>query len=70
MIERESRNLVPNYKEVCRRYIADEDDFTDEKLHKAGIDDEHMYYNEDGYALFLTDTICHKVILYEMGLES
>ena len=70
MIERESRNLVSNYKEVCRRYIADEDDFTDEKLHKAGIDDDHMYYNEDGYALFLTDTLFHKVILYEMGLES
>ena len=70
MIDRESRNLVPNYKEVCRRFIADEQDFSDENLKKAGIDEDHMYYNEDGYALFLTDTLFHKVILYEMGLES
>lgn len=70
MIKRESMNIVPSYKEVCRRYIKDEEDFTDEKLKQGGIDENHMFYNEDGYALFLTDTLFHNVILHEMGLES
>ncbi len=31
-ISRESRQTAPNYSEVCRRYLADEEDFTEEKL--------------------------------------
>lgn len=31
-ISRESRQTHPNLSEVCRRYLADEDDFTEEKL--------------------------------------
>lgn len=31
-ISRESRQTAPNYSEVCRRYLADEEDFTEAKL--------------------------------------
>ena len=31
-IERESRQCSPNYSEVCRRFLADQNDFSDEKL--------------------------------------
>ena len=37
-INREREQKTPNYKEVCRRFIADEDDFSEEKLKAAGID--------------------------------
>jgi len=31
-IKRESEQKTPNYSEVCRRYLADEQDFSEEKL--------------------------------------
>jgi len=31
-IRRESEQEIPNYSEVCRRYLADEDDFDEETL--------------------------------------
>ena len=31
-INRESEQKTPNYSEVCRRYLADEQDFSEEKL--------------------------------------
>ena len=37
-INRESMNTNPNYSEVCRRFIADEKDFSKENLKNAGID--------------------------------
>lgn len=36
-IEREAKEESPKYTELCRRYIADEEDFSDEKLAAAGI---------------------------------
>ena len=36
-IRREEAQATPNYKEVCRRYVADEEDFTEEKIAQAGI---------------------------------
>lgn len=36
-IEREHKEKNPNYNEVCRRFIADSKDFSEEKLKKAGI---------------------------------
>ena len=36
-IEREDRQKNPNYKEVCRRFLADEKDFSEENLHRLGI---------------------------------
>lgn len=42
---REKKQSVPNYAELCRRYLADEKDFSPEKLKEAGIGQE--YCNED-----------------------
>ena len=36
-IGREKQQARPNYREVCRRFLADEEDFSDEKLLEAGI---------------------------------
>ena len=35
----------PNYKEVCRRFLADEEDFAEEELQRLGI--TKRYYNRD-----------------------
>ncbi len=37
-INREKEQASPNYAEVCRRYLADEEDFSEDKLVCAGID--------------------------------
>lgn len=37
-IEREKQQQEPSYAEVCRRYLADEEDFSPEKIREAGID--------------------------------
>lgn len=36
-IEREKRQKEPSYAEVCRRFLADEEDFSAEKIREAGI---------------------------------
>lgn len=36
-LNRERSQSEPRYAEMCRRYLADEQDFSDEKLKKAGI---------------------------------
>ncbi|HIV16691.1 MAG TPA: guanylate kinase [Candidatus Alectryocaccobium stercorigallinarum] len=35
---RERKQKAPEYKEVCRRFLADEEDFSEERLQEAGID--------------------------------
>ena len=36
-LERERRQAVPKYKEMCRRFLADEEDFCEENLKRLGI---------------------------------
>jgi guanylate kinase len=36
-IKREQKQEKPGYAEMCRRYLADEEDFSEENLVKAGI---------------------------------
>ena len=36
-IAREKQEKHPDYSEVCRRYLADENDFSEEKIRHAGI---------------------------------
>ena len=36
-LRREQSQLQPNYREMCRRYLADEDDFSPRELKKAGV---------------------------------
>lgn len=44
-LERERRQAVPKYKEMCRRFLADEEDFCEDNLRRLGI--EKRYENED-----------------------
>lgn len=44
-INRESLQKNPNYKEVCRRFLADEEDFAEEELQRLGI--TKRYFNRD-----------------------
>lgn len=36
-LEREERQEIPKYAEMCRRYLADGEDFSEDKLIEAGI---------------------------------
>ena len=36
-VERERRQAEPKYSELCRRFLADEEDFSEENLGRAGI---------------------------------
>ena len=44
-INREALQKNPNYKEVCRRFLADEEDFSEEELNRLGI--TKRYFNRD-----------------------
>lgn len=44
-LKREKQQQEPKYKELCRRFIADCEDFSEEKLQEAGI--SKRYYNND-----------------------
>ena len=44
-LERERRQMVPRYDELCRRFLADKEDFSEENLRKAGI--TRRYRNQD-----------------------
>ena len=44
-IEREMAQAKPGYEELCRRFLADSEDFCDEKLKEAGI--EKRFDNTD-----------------------
>ncbi len=39
-LNREKKEETPCVAEVCRRYLADEDDFSEEKLKEAGVAEE------------------------------
>ena len=44
-LEREKHQPVPHYAEICRRILADEDDFSEENLKRAGI--AHRFRNQE-----------------------
>lgn len=44
-LKRERAQAEPKYKEMCRRFIADTEDFSEEKLMAAGI--EKRFINDD-----------------------
>jgi len=44
-IRKEENQKKPNYREVCRRYLADEKDFSEENLERLGI--TKRYQNTD-----------------------
>ncbi len=44
-LDREKAQKQPRYQELCRRYLADEEDFSPDKLEAAGI--RRRFYNDD-----------------------
>lgn len=44
-LNRENMQSEPRYEEMCRRFLADEKDFSEERLREAGI--KKRYINED-----------------------
>ena len=44
-LARERQQAQPKYKELCRRFLADEEDFSEEKLGRLGI--TRRFCNED-----------------------
>ncbi len=44
-LARERQQARPEYKELCRRFLADEEDFSEEKLRRLGI--QRRFRNED-----------------------
>ena len=44
-IAREETQEVPKYEEMCRRFLADSRDFSEDKIREAGID--HRFLNTD-----------------------
>ena len=57
-LQREDAEEHPKYKEMCRRFIADEEDFSEEKLQMAGIDIRYSNYDLDN----CVDTIIKNMI--------
>lgn len=43
-LKREEKQEIPKYAELCRRYLADEEDFSDEKLVESGV--QKRYQNQ------------------------
>ena len=46
-LAREKKELNPNYNELCRRFLADNNDFSAEKLSENKIDKPYDNYNLD-----------------------
>lgn len=44
-LERERKQKEPKYEELCRRFLADAADFSEERLSRAGI--THRFFNVD-----------------------
>ncbi len=44
-LSREMKQTSPKYEEMCRRYLADSRDFSEERLAQAGV--ENRFYNDD-----------------------
>ncbi len=45
-MKREEGQEHPRYDEMCRRFLADEEDFSEEKISKAGVSDR-FFNNQD-----------------------
>ena len=62
-LSREKRQPEPKYREMCRRYLADDEDFSEERLEQAGIKDRYRFENQDLYECI--DDIRRMIIGYQ-----
>ncbi len=58
-LERERRQVVPKYKEMCRRFLADEEDFCEENLKRLGIDKRYRNTDMETCLNEITGVICN-----------
>ena len=56
-IRREQKQAVPGYQEMCRRFLLDSEDFSEEKLAAAGINRRFQNINFEECAKEICDTI-------------
>lgn len=69
-LDRERSQQEPKYAELCRRFLADEADFSSEKLEQAGIN--RVFYNHDltNCLLELTAAIKKELSLSDKTLQT
>lgn len=58
-LERERRQAVPKYKEMCRRFLADEEDFCEENLKRLGIDKRYRNTDVETCLNEITGVMCN-----------
>lgn len=51
-LERERKQKIPDYSEMCRRFLADEEDFSKENLERCGI---RKYFNNENLDVCLCE---------------
>lgn len=57
-LERERQQKNPKYAELCRRFLADEEDFCEEKLREAGIEKRYENTGLEQCLEELSEAIC------------
>lgn len=58
-LDRERRQEKPSYQELCRRYLADEEDFSESKIKEAGINRIFSNENLEKCLLEIEDYLLH-----------
>ena len=58
-LERERRQAVPKYKEMCRRFLADEEYFCEENLKRLGIDKRYRNTDMETCLNEITGVMCN-----------
>lgn len=56
-VDREAAQQKPNFKEVCRRYLADEEDFSEDHLNRLGIEKRYVNLELECCLKDISDTI-------------
>ena len=64
---REREQKYPKYAELCRRYLADEQEFADENLDRAGIQKRYQNIEEKDCLLQIIEMI--RKILIERNVS-
>lgn len=61
-IAREKEQKIPKYTEMCRRFLADSEDFSEEKLKEAGVsvrfENEKFENTIDKVAAYIRQQVC------------
>lgn len=61
-IAREKEQMIPKYTEMCRRFLADSEDFSEEKLKEAGVsvrfENEELENTIDKVAAYIRQQVC------------